>query len=69
METVIAACVAAVPATIAALAGWRRSKSTHDIVKGNGQGSVDKMQERTLDELASIRQLLVDHVTDRSAHN
>ena len=47
--TIAVAFIAAAPATIAALAGWRNSKESKRIMQGNGKGSVDKMLEDVLD--------------------
>lgn len=51
MEAVVAAGIAAIPATLASLAAWRSSKSVNSVVQGNGKGRVDQMLEQVLDHL------------------
>jgi hypothetical protein len=42
-DAVAVALVAAIPATISALAAWKNSRTTRKIVQGNGQGDVGVM--------------------------
>lgn len=67
--TELVAAIGTLLAGVGSLAAWKHSKEAKTIVKGNGHGDVARMQERTLDELQSIRQLLVDHITDPYRHN
>lgn len=52
METIIAAVVAAVPATIVAVATWRR------VGKTNGAGSIAAMVEHTVEMLEAMNSRL-----------
>lgn len=55
MEAIIAATIAAVPASLTGLAAWRTSRQVNKAVQGNGLGDVSKVSDKTyrlLEDLA-----------------
>jgi hypothetical protein len=63
-STVIVACVAAIPATLAALGAWRNAKQAVHQTNGMLHEPLGRMEEN----LTTISKLLVSHITDGERH-
>jgi hypothetical protein len=64
MPYVVAALIAAGPATVSAIAAWRQSRRTHIEVQTNH----GKRAGEYLEMLPDIHKLIVDHILDDTRH-
>lgn len=56
IATVLAAGIAAVPATVAAGAAWRQARKASLHTIGNGSGTLAQMLELTLQRVSEVQQ-------------